>query len=154
MSCFKSICFFVPGSHDNLGNFPGYGQGSLHICVGTLQSMVLWITGPAELKPGHLLVNLGFWNFRFSDFQWSRFFVWKTFPKNMLVRYRGINIKGVLERPWTKWRVLRAISNNYIEVPIYRQMLKSGLSDAMLDQILPKFERKVAYGPCAPPGHP
>jgi len=28
----------------------------------------------------------------------------------MLVRYRGINNKGVLERPWTKWGVLRAIS--------------------------------------------
>ena len=29
----------------------------------------------------------------------------------MLVRYRGINIQGVLERPWTKWRVLRTISS-------------------------------------------
>ena len=28
----------------------------------------------------------------------------------MLVRYRGINNKGVLERPWKKWRVLEAIS--------------------------------------------
>ena len=28
----------------------------------------------------------------------------------MLVRYRGINNKGVLERPWTIWRVLDAIS--------------------------------------------
>ena len=33
------------------------------------------------------------------------------FPKNMLVRYRGINNKGVLERPGTKWKVLNAISN-------------------------------------------
>ena len=30
---------------------------------------------------------------------------------NTLVRYRGINDKGVLERPWTKRRVLRAISS-------------------------------------------
>ena len=29
----------------------------------------------------------------------------------MLVRYRGINNKGVLERPGTKWKVLMAISN-------------------------------------------
>ena len=29
----------------------------------------------------------------------------------MLVRYRGINNKGVLERPWTKWKVLKAISS-------------------------------------------
>ena len=29
----------------------------------------------------------------------------------MLVRYRGINNKGVLERPGTKWMVLRAISS-------------------------------------------
>ena len=28
----------------------------------------------------------------------------------MLVRYRGINNKGVLERPWTIWGVLDAIS--------------------------------------------
>ena len=28
----------------------------------------------------------------------------------MLVRYRGINNKGVMERPWTIWRVLDAIS--------------------------------------------
>ena len=29
----------------------------------------------------------------------------------MLVRYRGLNNKGVLERPGTKWRVLMAISS-------------------------------------------
>ena len=31
--------------------------------------------------------------------------------ENMLVRYRGIDNKGVLDRPWTKWRVLRATSS-------------------------------------------
>ena len=55
-------------------------------------------------------MNLGFWNFRFSDFRFSRFFVWENIVGKMLVRYRGINNKGVLERPWTKWRVLEAIS--------------------------------------------
>ena len=34
----------------------------------------------------------------------------KIFLKIMLVRYRGMNNKGVLERPWTIWRVLIAIS--------------------------------------------
>jgi hypothetical protein len=29
----------------------------------------------------------------------------------MLVRYRRINNKGVLERPGTKWKVLRTISS-------------------------------------------
>ena len=29
----------------------------------------------------------------------------------MLVRYRGINNKGVLDRRWTIWKVLRAISS-------------------------------------------
>ena len=29
----------------------------------------------------------------------------------MLVKYRRINNKGVLERPGTKWKVLRAISS-------------------------------------------
>ena len=27
------------------------------------------------------------------------------------MRYRGINNKGVLERPWTQWKVLNAISS-------------------------------------------
>ena len=27
------------------------------------------------------------------------------------MRYRGINNKGVLDRPWTIWKVLRAISS-------------------------------------------
>ena len=52
----------------------------------------------------------------FSDFQIFRtwilvLFVCKVFGGNMLVRYRGMNNKGVLDRPWTKWRVLRAISS-------------------------------------------
>ena len=38
-------------------------------------------------------------------------FVWKICSKNMLVRYRGKNNEGVLERPGTKWKVLRAISS-------------------------------------------
>ena len=42
-----------------------------------------------------------------SDFYFSWFFV----RKNMLVRYRRINNKGVLERPGTKWKVLRTISS-------------------------------------------
>ena len=31
--------------------------------------------------------------------------------ENMLVRYRGIDNKGILDRPWTIWNVLRAISS-------------------------------------------
>ena len=56
------------------------------------------------------VVNLGFWIFRFSDFRFSRFFFLLNIFENMLVRYRGINNKGVLDGHWTKWRVLRAIS--------------------------------------------
>ena len=51
--------------------------------------------------------------FTFSDvrvFDFRICLVWKIFSKNMLVRYRGINNKGVLERPWTKWKLLMAIS--------------------------------------------
>ena len=50
---------------------------------------------------------------RFSDFQISNFrlcWIGNYFRKRMLVRYRGINNKGVLERPWTKWKVLMTIS--------------------------------------------
>ena len=46
----------------------------------------------------------------FSDFRLSRSFVFESILENPLVRYRGKIIKVfVLERPWTKWRVLRAI---------------------------------------------
>ena len=44
--------------------------------------------------PRLLLVNLGFWISRCE-----------ICSKNMLVEYRGINNKGVLDRPWTKWMV-------------------------------------------------
>ena len=53
----------------------------------------------------------------FLDFQMSRCLIFeimlfcKSVLQNMVVRYRGINNKGVLGRPWTKWRVLRAISS-------------------------------------------
>ena len=51
----------------------------------------------------------GFLDFQIFD---SRdFYVRKIFSNNMLVRYRRINNKGVLERPGTKWRVLRTISS-------------------------------------------
>ena len=52
--------------------------------------------------------------FKFSDFQIVDFrflFFLKIFSENMLVRYRRINNKGVLERPGTKWKVLGAISS-------------------------------------------
>ena len=47
--------------------------------------------------------------FRFSIIE--IFYFGKTFMKNMLVRYRGINDKGVPDRPWTIWKVLRSISS-------------------------------------------
>ena len=60
--------------------------------------------------------NISF-GIRFSNFQIFIFpisvfsFSWKYFRKNMLVRYRGINNKGVPERPGTKWKVLMTISS-------------------------------------------
>ena len=50
--------------------------------------------------------------FGFSDFQFPiSIFLGNIFEKHMLVGYRRINNKGVLERPGTKWKVLRAISS-------------------------------------------
>ena len=78
---------------------------------------------------GLLLVILVF---EFSDFRLLRVVPVATyFLKNMLVRYRGINNKGVLDRPWTIWKVLKAISSTLKCQFVYRKMLKSGLSDAM-----------------------
>ena len=57
-------------------------------------------------EPGFL------WIFRFPYVRCSRFlfFCCKIWLENRLVRYQGINNKGVLDRPWTIWKVLRAIS--------------------------------------------
>ena len=58
-----------------------------------------------------LVSNLGVLKFQIFRFSILEIFLfWKICWEIMLVRYRGINNKGVLERPWTKWRVLRAIS--------------------------------------------
>ena len=54
-----------------------------------------------------LVSEPGFLKFQIFD---SRDFFGEIFLGNMLVRYRGINNKGVLERPWTIWGVLDAIS--------------------------------------------
>ena len=59
---------------------------------------------------GLLLVNLGFWIFRFSIIE--IIVVCRIFLENLVVRYRGKNNKGVLDRPWTKRRVLMAFSSN------------------------------------------
>ena len=52
----------------------------------------------------------------FLDSQISRFaildlFLCNLFSEHMLVRYRGINNKGVLGRPWTTWMVSMAMSS-------------------------------------------
>ena len=90
----------------------------------------------AFFKAGLLLVNVGFGSSIFSRVSILDIASFRNiFLENMLARYRGINSKGVLERPWTKWMVLRAISSTYIEMSVYRKMLKSGLSDPMYHQI-------------------
>ena len=66
--------------------------------------------GTMEFLPTrHLLVNLGFPISRFPDFEIS------VFRKQILDKsgfYRSkTNNKGVMARPWTKRRVLRAISS-------------------------------------------
>ena len=72
--------------------------------------MILWPMNHNS-KYWALVSNLGFLKFQIFRFSILDIcFSGKIFLKNMLVRYRGINNKGVLERPWTKWRVLRAIS--------------------------------------------
>ena len=64
-----------------------------------------------RLYSGHLVVNLGFWNIRFSISAFvlvSR----KIFEKYGGEKSRN-NKKGVLDRPWTKRRVLRAIYSTF-----------------------------------------
>ena len=78
-------------------NFPKYGFYSL-----SYHSALAWA----------LVSEPGFWDFqifRFSIF--DILFCCNIFLKSLVVRYRGANNKGVLDRPWTKRRVLRAISS-------------------------------------------
>ena len=80
------------------------------------------------------------------------FCFWTMFSKIMLVRYRGINNKGVLERPWTIWRVLEAISTT----------LKCQFTGKCRKvDFLPSCTTKSAenlhvapYGRCGHPGNP
>ena len=66
---------------------------------------------PGARVPWALVSKLEILKFQIFRFSILEIFVFgEMFSKNMLVRYRGINNKGVLERPWTKWRVLEAIS--------------------------------------------
>ena len=59
-------------------------------------------------------ISIIFWRASFPSFD-IFWFLDCRFPKskfeNRLLRYRGINNEGVLERPWTIWRVLKAISS-------------------------------------------
>ncbi len=59
------------------------------------------------------LVNeLGFGNFQISRFSIVDIMICcQMFLKIMVVRSRGKDNEGVLDRPWTKRRVLRAISS-------------------------------------------
>ena len=64
----------------------------------------------------------------FLDFHISRClildcFVLQHISKYKLVRYRGMNNKGVLDGPWTIWKVLRAISSTlYVSLPEIMKM--------------------------------
>ena len=135
------------------------GPGLINICRGKRpnthhrQFPLFWNCNSSPVPPssGLLLVNLGFLNFRFSDFRFSRLFC-KIFLKNMLVRYRGINNKGVLERPWTKWRVLMAISTT-LKCQFTGQFWKVDF----LTPCTTKSAETLQVGPysrCGPPGNP
>ena len=86
----------------------------------------------------------------FLDFRFSIFL--KIFSKNMFVRYRGKNNEGVLERPGTKWKVLKAISST----------LKCQFSGKCrkVDFSMPCKTKSAEnlhvwpYAPCGRPGNP
>ena len=81
----------------------------------------------------------------FLDFRIFKFLIIEICS---LVRHRGINNKGVLERPWTKWRVLRAISGT----------LKCQFTEKV-DFLIPCTTKSAEtlqvgpYGRCGPPGN-
>ena len=93
--------------------------------------------------------------FEISDFQifdYRDFFFWKIFSKIRLVRYRGINHKGVLERPWTKWGVLEAISTT-LKCQFTGKCRKVDFSMSCTTKSAENLH-VGPYGRCGPPGNP
>ena len=70
----------------------------------------------------------------------------------MLVRYRGINNKGVLERPWTKWMVLRAISTT-LKCQFTGKCWKVDFLMPCTTKSAETFQ-VAPYARCGPPGNP
>ena len=95
------------------------------------------------------------WVFGFSDFQiFDSLYIFfcKILSGNMLVGYRGINNKGVLERPWTKWRVLRGISGT-LKCQFTGKCWKVDFSMPCTTKSAETLQ-VAPYGRCGPPGNP
>ena len=108
-----------------------------------------------ELDPPFwaLVSNLGFFKFQIFRFSILEIFVGgEIFSKIMLVRYRGINNKGVLERPWTKWRVLKAISTT-LKCQFTGKCKKVDFSMPCTTKSAETLQ-VAPYSRCGPPGNP
>ena len=100
-----------------------------------------------------LVSKLGFLKFQIFRFSILEIFIfWKIFPKIMLVRYRGIDNKGVLERPWTIWRVLDAISTT-LKCQFTGKCRKVDFSIPCKTKSAENLH-VGPYGRCGPPGNP
>ena len=87
----------------------GIGRSQLFRSIGIGRSRLFRSTVQALTKDK--ILTCQDWHLRFSDVRYSIFSFCEIISKIMLVRYRGINDKGVLERPLTIWTVLDAISS-------------------------------------------
>jgi len=96
----------------------------------------------------------------FSDFQIFRLSILDCFlflPKicltYMLVRYRGINNKGVMERPWTIWKVLIAISST-LRFQFTVKCWKVDFLTSSKTRSCKSSKEKLRMLSAPPPGHP
>ena len=130
-----------------------------NVCVYSFMLMLMFAflllgpTGTMGSNAGLLFSEPGFLDFqilRLSIIEISYF--WKIFSENILVRYRGINNKGVLERSWTKCKVLEATSTT-LKCQFAGKCRKVDFSMSCTTKSAENLH-VAPYGRCGLPGNP
>ena len=126
---------------------------AISITTKGLQERVPKICAVVSSKTWALVSNLGFLKFQIFRFPILEIFLFgEIFLKIMLVRYRGINNRGVLERHWTIWRVLEAISTT-LKCQFTGKCRKVDSSMSCTTKSAENLQ-VAPYGPCGHPGNP
>ena len=99
-----------------------------------------------------LVSEPGFLKFQIFRFSILEIIFLEIFSKIMLERYRGINNKGILERPWTIWGALEAISTT-LKCQFTRKCRKVDFLTSCTTKSAENLH-VGPYGRCGHPGNP